>query len=303
MGLTGRGQRPAGPRPASADSGPAGAGSGPAGAGSGPAGAGSGPAGAGSGPAGAGSGPAGAGPGTAVRGLGSVPPDPPPGPAPARRKHRRPGLGPLALASRPAAVAVGIGLVLAGSGVAGLLIAGHRGYVPPRVAPVKPVLAPAGRPQTPVPQTSAHVSGPVSLTIPSIGVRTRLIRLGITKSGALQVPGSTTVAGWYTGSPRPGAIGSSVIVGHVDSFTGPGIFYRLHLLHPHNLIYVRQKDGRLAVFRVNSVHQYTKRGFPTARVYGPAPTPQLRLITCGGTFDLQTRHYLSNIVVYATITS
>jgi len=64
---------------------------------------------------------------------------------------------------------------------------------------------------------------------------------------------------------------------------------------------VRQKDGRLAVFRVNSVHQYTKRGFPTARVYGPAPTPQLRLITCGGTFDVQTGHYLSNIVVYATM--
>lgn len=284
MGLTGRGQRPAGPRPASA---------GPAAADARIA----------------------RSPGAAgtVRGAGTVgsagsgppdpPPGPPPGPAPARRRHRRRGLSPLALAGRPAAVAVGIGLVLAGSGAAGLLIASHRGYVPPRVAPVKPVLAPAGRLQTPVPHTSAHVSGPVSLTIPSIGVRTRLIRLGITKSGALQVPGSTTVAGWYTGSPRPGAIGSSVIAGHVDSLSGPAVFYRLHLLHPHNLIYVRQKDGRLAVFRVNSVHQYTKRAFPTVRVYGPAPTPQLRLITCGGTFDVQTGHYLSNIVVYATITS
>jgi len=225
------------------------------------------------------------------------------GTAPARRKHRRPHLSLLALVGRPAVAAAGIGLVLAGSGVAGLLMASHRDYTPPRVGPVKPVLAPAGRPQTPVPQTSAHASAPVSLTIPSIGVRSRLIRLGITKSGALQVPATTTVAGWYTGSPRPGAIGSSVIVGHVDSFTGPGIFYRLHLLHPRNLIYVRQKDGRLAVFRVSSVHQYTKRGFPTVKVYGPAPTPQLRLITCGGTFDVQTGHYLSNIVVYATIAS
>jgi hypothetical protein len=221
--------------------------------------------------------------------------------APARSKHRRPRLSPLALADRPAAVAVGIGLVLAGSGVAGLLMGSNRGYVPPRVAPAKPVLAPVGRPQTPVPQTSAHVSAPASLTIPSIGVRTRLVRLGITRSGALQVPASTTVAGWYTRSPPPGAVGSSVIVGHIDSLTGPGIFYRLPLLRPRNLIYVRQKDGRLAVFRVNSVHQYTKRGFPTVRVYGPVPTPQLRLITCGGTFDVQTGHYLSNIVVYATL--
>jgi sortase family protein len=235
--------------------------------------------------------------------AGTGPPGPHPEPAPASSKHRRPRLSPFALAGRPAVVAVGIGLVLAGSGAAGLLMGSHRGYVPPHAAPVKPVLAPVGRPQTPVPPTSAHVSAPVGLTIPSIGVRSRLIRLGITRSGALQVPASTTVAGWYTGSPRPGAIGSSVIVGHVDSLTGPAVFYRLHLLHPRNLIYVRQKNGRLAVFRVNSVHQYTKRGFPTVKVYGPAPTPQLRLITCGGTFDLQTGRYLSNIVVYATMTS
>ena len=279
MGVTSRGPRPADPRLADAQAGTETA----------PA------ARAGTAPAARAGGGAGSGP--------VVPPGPPHERAPGRRKHRRRRLGPLALAGRPAVVAVGIGLVLAGSGLAGLLIASHSGYVPPRVAPVKPVLAPAGQPQTPVPQTSAHVSAPVSLTIPSIGVRTRLIRLGITQSGALQVPAATTVAGWYTGSPRPGAIGSSVIVGHVDSLTGPGIFYRLHLLHPRNLIYVRQRDGRLAVFRVNSVHQYTKRGFPTVRVYGPAPTPQLRLITCGGTFDAQTGHYLSNIVVYATTTS
>ena len=130
-----------------------------------------------------------------------------------------------------------------------------------------------------------------------------MIRLGIRKSGALQVPTSTSVAGWYTGSPPPGAIGSSVIVGHVDSRSGPGIFYRLRLLRPRNRIYVRQEDGRLAVFSVSSVHQYSKGGFPTEKVYGPAPTPQLRLITCGGTFDPQTGHYLSNIVVYATMRS
>jgi hypothetical protein len=43
--------------------------------------------------------------------------------------------------------------------------------------------------------------------------------------------------------------------------------------------------------------------FPTLKVYGMTPTPQLRLITCGGIFDTQTGHYLSNIVVYATLIS
>jgi sortase (surface protein transpeptidase) len=225
------------------------------------------------------------------------------GPAPVRRRHRSGHAGPLVLAGRPAVVAVGAGLLIAGSGTAGLLMGSHSAYTPPHVAPVKLVLAPAGKPQTPAPETSDRSSPPVSLTIPVIGVRTRLIRLGITRSGTLQVPSVTSVAGWYTGSPPPGAIGSSVIVGHVDSYAGPGIFYRLHLLHPGNRIYVRQRDGQLAVFRVDSVHQYPKTGFPTTKVYGPTPTPQLRLITCGGTFDQQTRHYLSNIVVYGTLAS
>lgn len=223
------------------------------------------------------------------------------GTPPARRKHRRARPGPLALAGRPAVVAAGIGVLIAASGTAGLLMTSHPAYVPPHVAPARPVLPPVGKPQTPAPESSDRASPPVSLTIPAIGVRSRLIRLGLTRSGALQVPGVTSVAGWYTGSPPPGAIGSSVIVGHVDSYAGPGIFYRLHLLRPRDLLYVRQRDGRLAVFRVSSVHQYSKTGFPTVKVYGPEPTPQLRLITCGGAFDQQTGHYLSNIVVYATL--
>jgi len=108
------------------------------------------------------------------------------------------------------------------------------------------------------------------------------------------------VAGWYTGSPRPGEIGSSIIVGHIDSYLGPGIFYRLRDLHPGNEIYVRQADGRSAVFRVTAVHQYPKAHFPTAAVYGAVPDAELRLITCGGTFDYTTHSYLANIVVYGT---
>ena len=147
----------------------------------------------------------------------------------------------------------------------------------------------------------AQVPSPVYLTIPAIGVRTRLIRLGLTRSGGLQAPRTTTVAGWYTGSPRPGAIGAAVIGGHVDSYTGPGVFFTLRRLHPGDRIYVRQAGGRLAVFRVYAVHRYLKTRFPTAQVYGPVPTPQLRLLTCGGTFDWQTGHYLSNVVVYAAM--
>jgi hypothetical protein len=206
-----------------------------------------------------------------------------------------------ALARRPAVLAVSIGLLLLACGGVGVLLFSHKGYAPPKVAAVKPVLPPVGHTQTLPPETSGQVSPPVSITIPVIGVRGNITHLGLTKSGALQVPSSTTVAGWYTGSPAPGAIGSSIIAGHIDSYLGPGIFYRLNQLRPGDKIYVKQKSGTVAVFTVNAVHEYLKIDFPTLQVYGATPTSQLRVITCGGTFDPQTGHYLSNVVVYATL--
>ena len=151
----------------------------------------------------------------------------------------------------------------------------------------------------PVARSPRQVARPVALTIPAIGVRTPLERLGRTPQGTLQAPASTTVAGWYTGSPRPGEIGSSIVAGHIDSALGPGVFFRLRLLRPGDLVYVRRADGTLAVFRVYAERMYPKRGFPTERVYGPTPDAELHLITCGGVFDQATGSYLSNVVVYA----
>jgi len=113
------------------------------------------------------------------------------------------------------------------------------------------------------------------------------------------VPASYQVAGWYDRSPRPGATGSAIIAGHIDSYRGPGVFFRLASLHRGDRAYVRRADGSLVVFRVTAVRLYSKDRFPTATVYGPAAGPQLRLITCGGTFDPALRSYESNVVVYA----
>jgi sortase (surface protein transpeptidase) len=199
---------------------------------------------------------------------------------------------------RPAAwLVLGAGLIVAGAGAAGLALTRQAVTANYAAAPALP--APTG-PIAAAPQQGPRpVSLPVALTIPSIGVQTSLIRLGLTASGALQVPASTAVAGWYTGSPRPGAVGSAVIAGHVDSSAGPGVFFRLSSLRPGDRAYVRRADGTLAVFLVTVVRQYPKDGFPTSAVYGPTPDAELRLVTCGGTFDYQSRSYLSDTVVYA----
>jgi sortase (surface protein transpeptidase) len=144
------------------------------------------------------------------------------------------------------------------------------------------------------------VARPVTLTIPLIGVRTTLVTLGLAPGGSMQVPSSTAVAGWYTGSPRPGATGPSIIVGHIDSASGPGVFFRLSQLRPGDPVYVTRADGSIAVFRVTVVRTYPKSKFPVRAVYGETPDPELRLVTCGGAFDEATGHYLSNTIVYAS---
>jgi len=211
-------------------------------------------------------------------------------------------ISPIRVVRRPAAVAALIaGVVAAGIGVTGFALAGQTRHPAVRPGPAKLVPVPLGR-QAAAPQpTVQQVAEPTSLVIPSIGVRTGLVHLGLTSSGALQVPATAAVAGWYTGSSRPGATGAAVIVGHIDSLSGPGIFYRLHLLRPGQQVYVRRADGTLAVFRVTEVHEYLKSRFPTVAVYGPTPNAQLRLISCGGAFDLATGHYLSNVIVYASL--
>jgi len=205
---------------------------------------------------------------------------------------------------RPAAIIFAAGLIVIVAGTAGLLLTRHS---TPAMRPVAVGLEALPAPTGPIvapPQSASPrpVAAPVSLTIPLIGVSTKLITLGLASDGSLQVPplSDTAVAGWYTGSPRPGAIGSAIIVGHVDTVHGPAVFDRLGQLRKGDQVYVRRADGTLVKFLVTAVQTYLKDQFPTQTVYGPTPDAELRLITCGGTFDRATGHYVSNIVVYAT---
>jgi hypothetical protein len=279
-------------------SGAPGAGSGTPGAGSGTPDAASGTSGT-SGAPDAGWGTSGVGSGIpdAGSGIPDVATGAPDGGEPARRGHR----GRLRLVRSPLAWAVllaGLAVVI-GGGIGLSRLSGRPGLQARPLAKASP--APHGVfAAPPLPRARGPVSRPVSLAIPAIGVRTHLIKLGRTAQGTLQVPTSTSVAGWYTRSPRPGEIGSSIIAGHIDSYLGPGVFFRLRLLRPGNLVYVRRANGTLAVFRVYAEHMYAKAHFPTQEVYGPEPDAELHLITCGGLFDSATGHYLSNVVVYSS---
>ena len=167
--------------------------------------------------------------------------------------------------------------------------------------------APSGPPHvvTSVVGLVLPASAPVAISIPAIGVSSRLQSLGQNADGSMQVParGSPRYnqAGWYRYSPTPGSRGPAVIVGHLDSVNGPSVFFRLGSLHPHDTVLVRRADGSVAVFAVDQVRRYPKSNFPTQLVYGNTNYAALRLITCGGSIDPVTGHYRDNIVVLASL--
>jgi hypothetical protein len=147
-------------------------------------------------------------------------------------------------------------------------------------------------------------SQPVSVNIPAIGVHSQLLHLGVNADGSMRVPSLTAAAdeaAWYKYSPTPGQLGASVIEGHVDTYHGPAVFFRLGSLRPGNRVDVRLADGVTAVFRVTGVREYIKSRFPAKTIYGATKRPVLILITCGGSFDYATRQYRSSTVVFAAL--
>ena len=130
-------------------------------------------------------------------------------------------------------------------------------------------------------------------------MRTPLVRLHLDSAGALVPPGDFGLAGWYAGGPAPGQPGPAVLAGHVDSRAGPAVFYRLGELVPGEEVLVHRADGGTLRYRVAGTVRYPKARFPTGLVYAPVPDTELRLITCGGTFDRAARSYRDDVVVTA----
>jgi sortase (surface protein transpeptidase) len=206
-----------------------------------------------------------------------------------------------------------IALVLVGTGSLFLGLKGHE----------QPLPGPASAPRTSHPRPTAEGNGaatttsttepaaaleqfalrstPVQLRVPAIGLQVSLSTLGLNTNGTVQVPTNIQQPGWYRLGPSPGQDGSAVILGHVDSYQGPAVFFKLRSLVPGDLVDVNLADGASAQFKVAYVAMYSKTSFPDQQVYAGHGSSTLQLVTCGGAFDTQTGHYLSNVVVYSSL--
>jgi len=198
-----------------------------------------------------------------------------------------------------------VGLVLVAVGafvVAHALSAGTK--LPPAAAQDIPSTVSTKVPFAPNPRSVAPpmpTSTPMTIVIPAIKVDAPVERLDLNPNGTVQVPplSNHNLAGWYDRSVTPGATGTSVILGHVDDYAGPSVFYNIKNMRKGEAIDVVRADGKTAVFAVDGVQKASKINFPTNDVYGNVQYPGLRLVTCGGPFDAKTGEYLDSIVVYA----
>ncbi|GLI03886.1 class F sortase [Phytohabitans aurantiacus] len=146
-------------------------------------------------------------------------------------------------------------------------------------------------------------SRPVRISVPSIGLRAGVHGVGLAGDGSIDVPAATRhqEAGWYREGPTPGQFGPAIIVGHVDSRTGPAVFHGLRELRPGAKIEIARRDGSVAIFEVNSVERFDKEHLPTRRLYADFSRPSLRLITCGGRWVGGATGYADNVVVFASL--
>ncbi|MBG0830703.1 class F sortase [Planomonospora sp. ID67723] len=141
---------------------------------------------------------------------------------------------------------------------------------------------------------------PLALVVPRAGVNAPITWIGPTSEGVLEAPPlwRADLAGWDRSGPMPGEAGPAVIVGHLDTRTGPAVFARLPGLVRGDTVAVIRRDGSVVVFRVTSVERAPKAAFPVSRVYRARPYPTIRLVTCGGRYDRERHSYEENLIVY-----
>ncbi|MER6570277.1 class F sortase [Streptomyces sp. NPDC001093] len=168
------------------------------------------------------------------------------------------------------------------------------------------LFAPAEAPRLPRPARPLGDAVPQRVDIPQLGVQAPVVSRGLDAEGAVDPPpfDQPGVVGWYGAGTAPGAKGAALLVGHVDTETRPAVFYKLSTLEPGETVRVVRSDGKVARFTIDDVRVLPRARFDAHQAYGPhrPGRAELRLITCGGSFDRAARSYTANVVVSAYLT-
>ncbi|MGW0997632.1 class F sortase [Streptomyces sp. NPDC002520] len=172
--------------------------------------------------------------------------------------------------------------------------------------PARGDVAGLGSLQLPSPAEPMGTALPQRVDIPELGIQAPVVARGLDSRGAVDPPpfDQPGVVGWYRDGVTPGEAGPALLVGHVDTETRRAVFYQLSTLKPGETVRVVRSDGKVAEFTIDDVRVLPVDHFDAQLAYGPRVPgrAELRLITCGGTFDRASHSYTANVVVSAYLT-
>jgi len=157
----------------------------------------------------------------------------------------------------------------------------------------------AGGPQA---QVKATPSYPAYLTIPVLGVQTKVEHVGVDNSGNMAIPNDPNNAAWFQPGTVPGSVGNAVVDGHLDWYGIPqGIFFYLSSLKPGDRLYVRDANGIDRAFVVTQQQVCAYNKCPLNDIFGTTGLARLNLITCAGVFNRASQNYDKRLVVYSQL--
>ncbi|MFF2091177.1 class F sortase [Paenibacillus sp. NPDC058174] len=142
---------------------------------------------------------------------------------------------------------------------------------------------------------------PVELFIPAIQLQAQIEPVSVLENGQMDIPQSTDKVGFLSTGTLPGALGNAVMDGHVDSYTGPAVFFKLKRLKPGDEVLIRNKSGRVLQFNVESVETFKTADAPVQKIFGPADGAHLNLITCTGKYSRSKKEHEARLVVFTKL--
>jgi sortase (surface protein transpeptidase) len=142
---------------------------------------------------------------------------------------------------------------------------------------------------------------PASIEIPAMDVNIEIEKVGRLKNGQMGVPKGFDTVGWFGEGARPGAPGNAVMAGHVDSKTGPAVFYKLEDLDKGDEVIVKDKDGKTLTFVVTGKEKYDRKTAPVDKIFDYSYGSKLNLITCTGNFNRDEGTHEERLVVYTEL--
>ncbi|MDE2892755.1 MAG: sortase [Chloroflexota bacterium] len=145
------------------------------------------------------------------------------------------------------------------------------------------------------------------LIVPSASLKSAIVRVGRTPSGAMGAPDNPYVIGWLDSSAAPGESGNTLLAGHRDfedlsGNIGTGVCWELVSTQPGDHVLVRDNEqGIYYVYTVTETATVDPRDQDSARYLWNTDQPVITLITCTGSFNADTHQYSHRLVVVAEL--